>query len=484
MQMTVLMAFALVLVLGTSRDPLLIHAPGPLLLTAVAAYWVVSAGLSATVSAVSLRRLRSNTVSMTAASRVYQRLSLLVQAWLLMGLVGLIGLGIMDQLASSWPLARVGPVRDGRVQVIQELLVLAVFLVALVLHWLTAYRFEHALRMQVEQELILAGRPVRPGWTLRQFLDFHFRHQFLFVALPVVLIMLSRDLVALLNVPPRWEWIKSFATAAAVGVVFIASPALLVHVWRTRPMADGELRRRIERLCATLNLRYRQLRIWDTAGVIANAGVMGLHRHLRYVLVTDALLENMDDAQIVAVFGHEAGHIKHHHLGYFLVFTLAAMALSLAAVSAVMTLLPATTSPRQVELVQMGISLGTIVLIWGVGFGWLSRRFERQADVYGAWCAGLDVAGGGGENPLAAGAPTFVTALENVGLLNGMSRTARNWRHGSIASRVAFLKNWTVAGYSRFAFDQSIARIKAILWLVLLAGGIVAALTYRIWLTT
>jgi STE24 endopeptidase len=501
MQMTVLMVFALVLVLGESPDPLLMRASPNVLAFGAAAYWIVAAGLSAAISAVGVRRLSRGQDSLTATSRRHHKLQLLVQVWLLGGLALLLGMGILNQLAGAWPLNLVPLVRQGVLRIPPELMVLGMFAVGLLLHWLATYRFEHAIRVQVEQQLMLAGRPVRPGWTLRQYLDFQLRHQFLFVAVPVLLIMVARDAVGLLPFSPQWIWVPQAMTAAAVAAVFLFSPTLLVHVWRTRPMGDGELRRRIEALCTRLNLQYRQLRIWDTAGVIANAGVMGLHRRLRYVLVTDALLENMDDAQIVAVFGHEAGHIKHHHLVYFLVFTMCAMALSVVMVGAILSLLP-HISARQADLVQTGVSLVTLALIWGVGFGWLSRRFERQADVYGAWCAGLDA---GGEpdlpgdasdpesprrldyaraaNPLAVGAPTFVRALENVGLLNGISPETWNWRHGSIASRVRFLKNWTVAGYSRSAFDRSIGRIKAILWLALLVGAGVAALTYRRWWT-
>jgi STE24 endopeptidase len=480
MQMTVLMAFALVLVLGESTHAPLGRAGGTWLALGVGAYWLISAALSALIAQAGLRRLHRQQ-GLTAVSRTYQRLHLLVQAWLIAGLAGLLLFGLLQQLALTWPLSHVWLVQRGDLRLLQELLVVAIFLVALLLHWLISYRFDRALRSQVEQELILAGRPVRPGWTRRQYIEFHLRHQFFFVAVPLVLIMLARDLVGLMHLS---DGAQELLTAAMVAVIFVLSPALLVHVWRTRPLADGELRKRIERLCGQVNLRYRQLRIWDTAGVIANAGVMGLHPAVRYVLVTDALLENMDDAQILAVFGHEAGHVKHHHLGYFLVYTAGAMTLCLAAVGYVVSLFPPDTPVRELELMQMGLSLLSVALIWGVGFGWLSRRFERQADVYGAWCAGLEAAADGDgakAATLAAGAPTFVMALENVGLLNGMSRSARNFRHGSIASRVSFLKAWTVAGYTRRAFDRYIGRIKAAIWVVFFAGAAVAALTYKLW---
>ncbi len=460
MQMIVLMGLALVLVFGES-NAVLIQADWGVLGLAIGGYWAVTAALTATATWLGLRRLRGGPSSIQLANMRFGRVQLATQIWLLGGLAGLLGLGLLPQLASLWPISSIPVVQSGRVRVIQEALALAIFLVAILLCWLVAFKFDKAMRTHVEQELLLAGRLVRPGWNLRQYLDFHLRHNFLFIAVPVGLIILALDLINLMYLPHHWEWLQQVLAAGVIGVVFLISPMLLVHVWRTRPMSDGQLRRRLERLCSRVGLRYRQLRIWDTAGVVANAGVMGLHRTLRYVLVTDALLENMDDEQIVAVFGHEAGHVKHHHLGYFLVFTIAASAISRIALAGIMALLPASWSQGRSDTVETIILLIILAPIWGIGFGWLSRRFERQADVYGAWCSGTDcadVVGARVDDPypdpagdpsgqsscgaFANGSATFIMALENVARLNGMSRHTRNWRHGSIASRVDFLRNW------------------------------------------
>src|SRR5439155_13691310 len=89
-----------------------------------------------------------------------------------------------------------------------------------------------------------------------------------------------------------------------------------------------------------------------------------------------------------------------------------------------------------------------------VVFGYLSRRCERQADVYGCRtvsCRRLDCVGHDDGPELAAGAGalcptgvrTFIYALEKVAQINGISRDRpgflQSWQHGSIARRVAFL---------------------------------------------
>ena len=475
MQMTVLIALAFVLALGSPQAEPLMRAGWIVPAGGVAVYLLGSAGLAWALGRWGLRRLVRAGGASNAVVRLHRRWQMLLQIWLVGGLGMLVACGLCHRLRMlpgmiSVPLAA-------------ETATVAVFFLALLLHWRMGYPFERAVRWQVEQDLMLAGQPVRSGWSARQYMDFSIRHHFLFVAIPVGLIMLVRDLLIRLApavLPAVYlPWAEPMVMIAAVGGVFFFSPLLLIHVWHSRPMPDGPLRRRLERLCRQVGLRYRQVRIWDTGGVMVNAGVMGLQRSVRYILISDALLENMDDRQILAVFGHEAGHVEHRHMAYFAVFMVIAIQFSMMVTVGVARLAP---GPWVSELLAPA---GMVAVVFGLGFGWLSRQFERQADVFGAWCVGMEAASGtaprqaGGE--LAAGASVFVGALENVARLNGTSRQTRSWRHGSIAGRVAFVIGWAGAGYSRKAFDRSIVRIKLLLWLLLAGGAATMALTWRQW---
>ncbi|NQU76288.1 MAG: M48 family metalloprotease [Planctomycetes bacterium] len=475
MQIVVLIAIATVLSLGPPQELFFPCAGWAVLAGGTVGYVLGAAALAWVLSRWGLRRLSGHGASYTAVVSIHYRWQILAKVWLAGGLGALMAFGLGHRLAELRVVAAV--------PLVGSALVLAVFLVALILYWRIAYRFDRAVRWQVEQDLLLAGQPVRCGWSARQYLDFNIRHHVLFVAIPIGVIVLINDLGGLLArrlLPANAAtWAAAAILPAAIGGVFFLSPLLLILVWRTRPMPDGQMRRRLERLCERIGLRYRQLRIWDTGGVIANAGVMGLHRSVRYILISDALIENMPDRQIVAVFGHEAGHAKHHHVTYFLVYIAGAVLLCTSVVGSAVSL--AGISAIQ-ELV---ITAGAMVLIWGVGFGWLSRRLERQADVFGAWCATIDAEADGEtvnqESDLGSGASSFRAALENVARLNGMPRRARNWRHGSVVARVAFLADWVDAGYSRKAFDRTMGRIKLALWLILLAGAVGASATYRLW---
>jgi len=71
-------------------------------------------------------------------------------------------------------------------------------------------------------------------------------------------------------------------------------------------------------------------------------------------------------------------------------------------------------------------------------FGFLSRRCERQADIYGCRTASET------NEVTPEGIRIFINSLEKVALLNGISREKpgflASWQHSTIAKRVAFLQ--------------------------------------------
>ena len=113
--------------------------------------------------------------------------------------------------------------------------------------------------------------------------------------------------------------------------------------------------------------------------LIVNAAVMGVVAPLRYVLITDGMLEQLEDTKIEAVFGHEAGHVKRHHILYFLLFVLIS--------GCVVTIFSVRTQhldSQSLQLQLLATLVGVVLLFkWAVLFGWISRRFERQADIFG-----------------------------------------------------------------------------------------------------
>ena len=89
----------------------------------------------------------------------------------------------------------------------------------------------------------------------------------------------------------------------------------------------------------------------------------------------------MTDEEIEAVFAHELGHIVHRHMAWYGVFFVALLLLILPLQKAVDVFLPNIGPATNVWLLMVVFgSAGGFLL----AFGALSRRCERQADVYAA----------------------------------------------------------------------------------------------------
>jgi STE24 endopeptidase len=116
-------------------------------------------------------------------------------------------------------------------------------------------------------------------------------------------------------------------------------------------------------------------------------------------------------------------------------------------------------------------------------FGFLSRRCERQADIYGCRavscgrldCAGHDavaLAAAGGLGLCPTGIRTFINALEKVARLNGISRDRpgflQSWLHSTIARRVEFLQHMQHDATLEPRFQRKVALVK---WGLLLGLG-------------
>ena len=102
-------------------------------------------------------------------------------------------------------------------------------------------------------------------------------------------------------------------------------------------------------------------------------------------------METLSDAQIEAVFAHEIGHIVHHHMIWYVVF-FGATILAAAGPGQVLTdwLAHAVRWPwlwGPSDAAQMIREFTGAALLLGLMlglFGYISRRFERQADVFAA----------------------------------------------------------------------------------------------------
>lgn len=448
------------------------------LLPALLGYWLVTALLAVHDAMATLRSLRGHSGIPGAVLKRHRLRSVLLHIWLVGGMGGLAMLGW-----SGWLLRALG---IEAVPLVGSLLAASPFMVALLIAWWMEYPVHRALRRRMAAARNVRGESRLACWTLREYMLFNLRHNLLFILVPISLILLGVESLGLwlfgTEPPASGEIVKELIYAGgSLGIaacVFIIAPWLLVRIWRTSPLPAGRLRDDLEGLCGRMGVRHRDILVWHSGGVMANAAAMGLVGPMRYALLSDGLLEQMIAPHIHAVFAHEVAHAQQHHIAYAGVFAISAAMCCSAAGWALASLLP------DQPWLEESLTVGLLAATWVFAFGFISRRLERQSDVIGAWACRL---GGPPEDPgdtriTPEGAAVFAQALQKVAELNGISMGQRNWRHGKMVDRVMYIQALGMGGGTREDIDRTVRRIKRLLLGALVVGlGLLALQIAMAW---
>ncbi|MCB9932950.1 MAG: M48 family metalloprotease [Planctomycetes bacterium] len=270
--------------------------------------------------------------------------------------------------------------------------------------WVGQYRIERRVR----------GSDWRP-W---RFAAFQARANLLTV-MPIAVIYAAWW--ALLTFVPVIEDLRSsFAfleIAMQMALVVVLSffvPLVVRLILPGGPLPDGRLRRRLETYARDHKLRVSQILVWRTGSrMFATAFVIGLLAPFRYVFITDALLKRLNEDELVAVFAHEMGHVKHRHLWWLLAFIISFTVVLLGLMHGLHMLLPGPNYE------YLGMAVLVLYAYWV--FGYVSRRFERQADDYAAQTT----------------SPELISQVFlKLGMDNPVAMKKSGWRHFSLEQRV------------------------------------------------
>jgi STE24 endopeptidase len=297
---------------------------------------------------------------------------------------------------------------------------------------------------------------------------------------------------------------ESLISLPALLIFLVFSPELLRRVLQCHPLPDCPLRRRLIEIADRHRIRFRDVLLWKTQNQMGNAAVMGFVPHFRYVMLSDLLLETMHDEQIEAIFAHEIGHVIHRHL-YWLMAALAALMLALAGPGQMLADAIARLQGQHAWLadsVQMAILLGAAIGLFALVFGYVSRKFERQADVFAARTIqstpALQPAGvtagfpeemeeiapmeieSNADHVGRRGAAIFCSALDRVAAVNNIPVAARSWCHGSIAKRMRYLEFLSRDSRRTRDFDRFMRWLYVALIISLLTFGVWTALAMRV----
>ncbi|MBF0449202.1 MAG: M48 family metalloprotease [Candidatus Magnetomorum sp.] len=213
-------------------------------------------------------------------------------------------------------------------------------------------------------------------------------------------------------------------------VIAFFAPKIVKFLWRCKPLPDGFCRDRIDATCQKAGVQYANILYWPIfGGKMITAGVMGLTKKVRYILVTEALIETLTIEELESVIAHEIGHVKKKHL---IKYFMAVLAFSFAIVNFVkygMYFFFKTMGPDQMNIASLMFTICMIfffIFYFRVLFGFFMRNFEREADIYAFQMIGS--------------ALPLVNAFKKITFFSGRPATQPNWHHFSIAQRIDYLE--------------------------------------------
>ncbi len=221
-------------------------------------------------------------------------------------------------------------------------------------------------------------------------------------------------------------------------IAAITGPLLIQKFWGCTPLDKGIYRMQIEDFCRKAHLEYSDILKWPLfGGRMITAGVMGLVKRFRFILVTPALLRFLHSKELDAVMAHEIGHVKKNHLQLYLFFFVGYMLLTFAGFNLVVYF-TIYIEPAYRFLIDAGIDreslvsaltsiflIVTFIIYFRYLFGFFMRNFERQADVY--------------VYELMDNALPLISSLKKIAVISGQSPDRPNWHHFSIKERIDYL---------------------------------------------
>ncbi len=197
--------------------------------------------------------------------------------------------------------------------------------------------------------------------------------------------------------------------------IAIASPLIVAAILPTVRVRSGRLVEIVAAICRATGTRCPPVRLWKPSMGQANAMVMGVVPGTRAVLVSERLVAGMSDEQLGAVLAHEIGHVKLRHIPW-IAGSLIGTSIALHAVSGA---IGHPGGPGAWSLLAIVIVIGLV-----------SRRFERQADLFAA--EALERMGMQRQDACR----TMFEALLRVAEMNRVAITRRDHLHGSIKDRL------------------------------------------------
>ncbi|MFN9124421.1 MAG: M48 family metallopeptidase [bacterium] len=351
-------------------------------------------------------------------------------------------------------------------------------------HW-TAYPIEARVRESSTIRMLDSARSLHPIPTRGAYVFAQARAGLIPIIAPLIVPIAFGEVAAAIareHFPGHETAIQFGGGLAGVLALFLAVPLIIPPLLGLTRLPAGELRDDLEELAKGAGIGVREIWVWPTDGLVANAAVMGVFPRLRCVMLSDALVEGLPRQQVLAVMAHELGHVAHRHLAGMLPVILSCWWIgSLVGDPVAQGFYESLVRREGIDLAAayaepIALARDLAIAVFGLfAFGFVSRRFERQADTYAVRLLS-EREQSADATPAAVGAMTG--ALSMVAFLNHVPVERPSWRHGSIAWRQAYLRSLAGQPHGRLPID-SLVRTLCVLALVAVLAMLVSAAVLR-----
>ena len=170
------------------------------------------------------------------------------------------------------------------------------------------------LPFALHRQFVIEARHGFNRMTLGLFFTDLLKHTLLgiFIGAPVILAVLW--LMAVMG-SAWWFWVWLFWSAFNLLILFVYPTWIAPLFNKFSPLADGEMKSRIEALLSRCGFRSGGLFVMDGSkrSSHGNAYFTGFGNNKRIVFF-DTLLERLGPPEVEAVLAHELGHFRRHHV--------------------------------------------------------------------------------------------------------------------------------------------------------------------------
>lgn len=186
-----------------------------------------------------------------------------------------------------------------------------------------------------------------------------------------------------------WIYFWIIITLFSVGAQFFYASLIMPLFNKLTPLEEGELRESIEEYAGSVYFPLQNIFVIDGSkrSTKANAFFMGFGKQKKVVFY-DTILEKHSTEELVAIFAHEVGHYKKHHILQMMAISIVQTGLTLFILAQIIfnkeisLALGANEWQIHLNMVAFGFLYSPISTVTSVLFNIFSRKNEYEADNY------------------------------------------------------------------------------------------------------